>query len=110
MAAQRPNTEEPTRRSSHRADRSGWPRGWGFPGVGLLCLLADLIRQPRDLTQAAHAILKILPEGPSQPPGRLLQTRKRGTRTSPQLSAGAAADLPLLHVIPDVPLAQVVVQ
>ena len=73
-------------------------------------MLADLIRQPRDLTQAAHPILKILPEVDSQPPARLLQARKRVPCTSPQLTAGAAADLPLLHVIPDVPLAQVVVQ
>src|SRR5215217_4018614 len=104
MVARRPNTEHPTRRSNNRAARARRQHGWGFPGGGLLCLLADLIRQPRDLTQAAHAIVKILPEVDSQPPARLLQARKGVPRTPTQLTPRAAADLPLLHVVPDVPL------
>src|SRR5208337_2010745 len=56
-------------------------RGWGSPGRGLLYLLADQIRQPRDFTQASYAILEILPEVDSQPPARLLQARKGVPRT-----------------------------
>src|SRR4051812_14049713 len=65
---------------------------------------------PGGAGQATHAILEILPEVDSQPSARLLQARERVPRTSSRLTAGAAADLPLLHVVPDVPLAQVVVQ
>src|SRR6185437_4708511 len=105
MVARRPNTEPPTRRSNHRAAvPPGRQSRRRFPGGGLLRLLANLIRQSRDLTQAAHPILKILPEIDPQPSARLLQARKGVPCTPTQLTAGAAADLPLLHVVPDVPL------
>src|SRR5271156_5139868 len=104
MVARRPNTEESNRRSNHRAIGARRHRGGGFPDGGLLGLLADLIRQSRDLTEAAHPILKILPEVDSQPPARLLQARERVSCLPTQITPGAAADLPLLDVVPDVPL------
>src|SRR3954468_7356477 len=111
MVARRPNPSDPAQRSNHYATvRAKRQRDWSFLGYGLLRLLADLSRQPRDLTHAAHAILKILPEVDSQPSARLLQARKGVPCTPTQLTAGAAADLPLLHIVPDVALAQVVVQ
>ena len=61
--------------------------GWGSPGRGLLRLLADQIRQPRDFTQASYAILEILPEVDSQPPARLLQARKGVPHAAPSHSA-----------------------
>ena len=88
----------------------GW-HGWAFSAAGtLLGLLADLIRQAGDLTQAPHTVLKIGPEVHSQLPARLLQAGKRVPRLTARLAPRAAADLPLLHVVPDVPFAQVVVQ
>src|SRR3954454_13594956 len=107
MVARGSSTDHPTRRSTHRAAlRTRRQRGWNSPGCGL----ANLIRQPWDLTQAAHTIVKILPEVDSQPSARLLQARKGVAGTPTQLTTGAAADPSLLHVVPDVALAQVVVQ
>ena len=109
--ARRPNTEDPTRRSNPpRAVGVRRRRGWGSPGCGFLRLLADQIRQPRDFIQASYAILEILPEVDSQPPARLLQARKGVPRTPTRVTPRAAADLPLLDVVLDVPLAEVVVQ
>src|SRR5450759_3593214 len=104
MVARRPYTERPTRPSDHRG------AGRLFPGSGLLRLPANLSRQSRDLTQTSNAILKIRPEIDSQSPARLLQARKRVSRLTSQRAPSAPADLPLLHVVADVPLAQVVVQ
>src|SRR5208282_5711599 len=69
-----------------------------------------IIRQPRDFTQASYAILEILPEVDSQPSACLLQARKGVPRTPTRVTPRAAADLPFLGVVPDVPLAEVVVQ
>src|SRR5450759_4975937 len=92
MVARSPNTERPTRPSDHRG------AGRVSPGSGLLRLPANFSRQSRDLIKTSNAILKIRPEVNAQSSARLLKARKGVPRTSPQLTAGAAADLPLLHV------------
>src|SRR6516164_6396343 len=71
--APRPNDEHRFLRLDHRATVQVRRRGGNVPDRGFSGLLADLIRQPRDLTQAANPILKIGPEVDAQSAARLLQ-------------------------------------
>src|SRR5512135_3090334 len=75
-------------------------RGTLLAGPQLLRLLADQLRQRRDLTQSPHTVQEIRPEVHTQPPARLLQTRKRVPRPTSRFAPRAAADLPLLDVVP----------
>ncbi len=63
-----------------------------------------------DPTHSSHAILEVRPEVDPQFPARLLETRERVPRLAAQLTPRAPADLPLLHVVPKMALAQIGVQ
>src|SRR5262245_4601962 len=88
--------------SSRRSNRGG-PKNCRGP-------LADLFGESRDHAATFEAVLEVLPEPYPQLPARLLQARERIPAPPTRLAARAAAYLPLLHVIPDVVLAGVVVQ
>src|SRR5450631_177817 len=66
--------------------------------------------QGRDIVETPYSILKITPEGYAELPTGRLQAEKRIPAAPAQVASRPRADLPLLDVLPDVILRQVVVQ
>src|SRR5947209_989073 len=102
-----------TRVSSLGRCRAATPsdeHGFDFPGRLLPRPLTDQLTQPRNPPQPPKPILEVGPKAHPQLPARLLQAGKRVPTAPPRRAPRAAADLPLLHILPDVPLRTVVVQ
>ena len=73
-------------------------------------LSADQLRQGKNPPAAAQPVLEVFPEVHAQPSTGLLETGKGVPRPTPCLAPRAAADLPLLDVVPHVAFAEVVMQ
>ncbi len=73
-------------------------------------LSSNQVGERRDVVEAVYAILKITPEGNAQLPAGRLQAQKGVPATAACVTPRPRAELPLLDVLPDVILRQVVVQ
>ena len=88
-------------------------RKWSAAGFSVVCLCgleSDQVCEGRNLAEVLDAILKILPKRLAQLAAGRLQAEKGVARTTTCVAPRARADLPLLHVLPDVVLRQIVVQ
>jgi toxin CcdB len=70
---------------------------------------ANQVRKGRDHVQAGHPILEVRPEGDALFATGLLEAGEGVAASSPVRAAGAGADVPFLHHVPQVGLAAVVV-
>ena len=72
--------------------------------------LANQVRERGDGVLAGDPIVEVLPKGETMFPAGLLEADEGIPTASPGLTAGAGTDLALLHHVPEVVLAAVVVQ
>ncbi len=73
-------------------------------------LSSDQVGQRRDVVEALYTILKITPEGNAKLPAGRLQAEEGVPAAAARITPRPRADLPLLHVLPDIVLRQIVVQ
>ena len=70
---------------------------------------ANQLREGRDFVQAGHPILEVLPEGETLFAAGLLEAGEGVAASAPVRAAGSGADVAVLHDVPQVGLAAVVV-
>ncbi len=93
---------------NQRTGRGGGGRRSG--GLGFGGLATDQVGQGRDVVQALNAVTQVAPEGHGQRAAGRFQAEKRVPAAAARVASRSRADLPLLHVLADVVLRQVVVQ